>query len=71
MKNFDDDSVISLDDLCRFYWTTKTPNAIKQAIYRGELYEFLYKIGRQWVTKVGDFKKWQEKQKIKQQQSRR
>lgn len=71
MDNYNDDSIISLSDLCKFYWTTKTPAAIKQDIYRGQAYEFLYKIGRQWVAKVGDFKKWLEKQKIKQQQTRR
>lgn len=71
MTTYADDAVISLADLCLIYWPAKTPDAIRQDIYRGQSYEFLYKLGRQWVAKVGDFKKWQEKQKTKQHRVRR
>ncbi len=67
MDNYINDVVVSLEDLCKTYWTTKTPGAIRVDICRGENYPFLFKLGKQWVARVGDFKLWLEKQKSKQQ----
>lgn len=65
-----DDEVLTLEQLCKTYWHSKTPNAIRTDICRGENYPFLFKLGGIWTTRLGEWKKWIQTQERNQQTRR-